>query len=55
VIPVSNIADVEIERVRARVGSHAITVVSADSRSPPGQTRAKLARRRSSYKLQMNY
>jgi transposase len=36
-MPVSNLADVEIEWVRARVGSHAVSVVTADSRSPPGR------------------
>jgi len=37
VMPVSNLADVEIEWVRTRVGSHAVSVVTADSRSPPGR------------------
>jgi hypothetical protein len=40
VVPVSELADVEIERVRARADSHAISVVAVGPRSLPGQARA---------------
>jgi hypothetical protein len=37
VIPVSYLADVEIEWIRARVGSHAISVVAAQQPTPEAQ------------------
>jgi hypothetical protein len=49
VMPVSKLADVEIERVRARAESHAISLASSRFPKPHGQVRAELARRQSSH------